>query len=116
MPAVPETNTRQILQVIAEYLDTDRNIINLGLACKTTHRAITSSVWRKRFLIAFDPLGVFDPADPFDSETVSPEHYVKVYKTRRAIANSFTTFASPRESREKQLAALNMVKDLVLGT
>lgn len=112
----PSTDLQQILQLIAEYMTTDQTVLDFGLACKTTHKAITSSVWRKRFLVAFDPLDPFHSADPFNTKGFSPEHYAKVYKARRKIAKDFTTFASSDESRAKQVDALNMVREVVLGT
>lgn len=101
--------------MILESLEDDDDILAYSRICKASCAAVTTSVWRKRFIQKFDCC---------DGET--KESIFKKYKYRQIVSDQMTFFSLKghlgrvsRETRERQLFNqknwLKLLRALILG-
>jgi hypothetical protein len=95
----------KIMQMIAEYLENDIDMLNYAILCKATKNSIIDdSVFCIRFKRMFDRIDL----------GVSAEHISKQYKARKRVSRTFIPFdQGPKQTHS---ACLTMLRDLILGT
>jgi hypothetical protein len=91
----------QVHQLICEYLPTDKDIAAYAQVCSKTNEGVTSSVWRKEFLCAFDPI-----------EHATAEVLHAKYVERRRFAHHYVEFDDTPHPLHHR--CLSMLRELII--